>query len=193
MIVAAGRWLRGHDILTGLALSVLFLMAVFKIAFALVARHRGGWSPGAAFGGKLAAPDRDLVAITGDGFYMFATAIHSLWSAAQYNAPYLTIVYQNRSYSTGTLRVARTYPDGYAAKAGYPGGYFEPPIDFANEASSDVTPIVTWMRFDAAISRNRSRSRSTIALLVMMEMGWKHSVATSRQRRVMQKRRSPGW
>ena len=96
----------------------------------------GGWAPGAAFGAKLAAPDRTAVAITGDGFYMFATAIHSLWSAAQYNAPYLTIVYQNRSYSTGTLRVARTYPDGFAAKAGYPGGYFDPPIDFAAEARS---------------------------------------------------------
>jgi acetolactate synthase-1/2/3 large subunit len=96
----------------------------------------GGWAPGAAFGAKLAAPDRNVVAITGDGFYMFGTAIHSLWSAAQHKAPYLTIVYQNRSYSTGTLRVARTYPEGYAAKAGYQGGYFDPPIDFAAEARS---------------------------------------------------------
>ena len=30
--------------------------------------------------------------------------------------------------------MARSYPDGHAAKAGYPGGYFEPPIDFAAEA-----------------------------------------------------------
>ena len=96
----------------------------------------GGWAPAAAFGAKLAAPDRIPVAITGDGFYMFATAIHALWSSAQYKAPYLTVIYQNRSYSTGTLRVARTYPDGYAAKAGYHGGYFEPPIDFAMEARS---------------------------------------------------------
>jgi len=94
----------------------------------------GGWAPGAAFGAKLAAPDRNVVAITGDGFYMFGTAIHSLWSAAQHKAPYLTIVYQNRSYSTGTLRVSRTYPEGYAARAGYQGGYFDPPIDFAAEA-----------------------------------------------------------
>jgi acetolactate synthase I/II/III large subunit len=28
----------------------------------------GGWAPGAAFGAKLAAPDRDVVAVTGDGF-----------------------------------------------------------------------------------------------------------------------------
>ena len=94
----------------------------------------GGWAPGAAFGAKLAAPNRNVVAITGDGFYMFGTAIHSLWSASQYRAPYLTIVYQNRSYSTGTLRVSRSYPDGYAARGGYHGGYFEPPIDFAAEA-----------------------------------------------------------
>lgn len=65
----------------------------------------GGWAPGAAFGAKLAAGDTDVVAITGDGFYMFASAIHSLWSSKQYRAPYLTIVYQNRSYSTGTIRI----------------------------------------------------------------------------------------
>ncbi len=119
----------------------------------------GGWAPGAAFGAKLAAPDRMVVAITGDGFYMFATAIHSLWSAAQYNAPYLTIIYQNRSYSTGTLRVARTYPDGFAAKAGYPGGYFDPPIDFAAEAISagaygeNVTDPHEWVPLCIAGSR----------------------------------------
>lgn len=96
----------------------------------------GGWAPGAAFGAKLAAGNRDVVAITGDGFYMFASAIHSLWSAKQYRAPYLTIVYQNRSYSTGTIRVSRSYPDGYASKAGYHGGYFDPPIDFAKEAEA---------------------------------------------------------
>jgi acetolactate synthase-1/2/3 large subunit len=32
--------------------------------------------------------------------------------------------------------VARNYPDGFAARAGYHGGYFEPPIDFAVEARS---------------------------------------------------------
>ena len=96
----------------------------------------GGWAPGAAFGAKLAAPDHDIVAVSGDGFYMFGTPIHSLWSAKHYSAPYLTIVYQNRSYSTGTLRLAKVYPDGHAARAGYPGGVFDPPIDFAKEAEA---------------------------------------------------------
>ena len=45
VIVAAGSWLRGHDILIGFALSLLFLTVVFKMAFALVARRSVGWPP----------------------------------------------------------------------------------------------------------------------------------------------------
>ena len=49
----------------------------------------------------------------------------------------MSIVYQNRSYSTGTLRVDRVYgKDSFSAKAGYDGGYFDPPIDFAKEAEA---------------------------------------------------------
>ena len=97
----------------------------------------GGWTPGAAFGAKLAAPDRDIVACTGDGFYMFGTPIHALWAAKHYNAPFMSIVYQNRSYSTGTMRIERVYgKDSYTSKANYDGGYFDPPIDYAKEAEA---------------------------------------------------------
>ena len=50
----------------------------------------------------------------------------------------MAMVYQNRSYSTGTLRInARLWPrNSYAAKADYDGGYFDPPIDFAKEAEA---------------------------------------------------------
>jgi len=96
----------------------------------------GGWTPGAALGAKLAAPERDVIALTGDGFYMFGTPIHALWSAVHYGAPFMVVVYQNRSYSTGTLRIVEAYPDGYARKGGFDGGYFDPPIDFAKEAEA---------------------------------------------------------
>ena len=98
----------------------------------------GGWAQGAAFGAKLAAPDKDVIAVSGDGFYMFGTPIHALWSARHYNAPFMAVVYQNRSYSTGTLRINSVYgaADSYAAKANYDGGYFDPPIDFAKEAEA---------------------------------------------------------
>ena len=98
----------------------------------------GGWAPGAAFGAKLAAPDKDVIAVSGDGFYMFGTPVHALWAAPHYKAPFMAVVYQNRSYSTGTLRINSVYgaKDSYAAKADYDGGYFDPPIDFAKEAEA---------------------------------------------------------
>ena len=96
----------------------------------------GGWSPGAAFGAKLAAPGRDVIAVSGDGYYMFGTANQALWAANHYGAPYMHVIYQNRSWSTGTMRVQSTYEDSAAAKAGFDGGYFDPPIDFAAEAAA---------------------------------------------------------
>ena len=96
----------------------------------------GGWGIGAGLGAKVAAPDRDVVVTTGDGFYMFGVPNAALWSAAHHRAPYLTIVYTNRSYSTGTVGVNRAFPGGYAAKADFEGGYFDPPIDFAKEAEA---------------------------------------------------------
>jgi len=97
----------------------------------------GGWAPGAAFGAKLAAPDRDVVAVSGDGFYMFGTPAPALWAAARHGAPFMMVVYTNRSYTTGTLGVVRSFgKDSYAEKAGFEGGYFDPPIDFAKEAEA---------------------------------------------------------
>ena len=97
----------------------------------------GGWAPGAALGAKLAAPDQDIVAVTGDGFYMFGTPAPALWAAAHHGAPFMTVVYTNRSYTTGTLGVVRSFgKDSYAEKSGFEGGYFDPPIDFAKEAEA---------------------------------------------------------
>lgn len=96
----------------------------------------GGWAPGAAFGASLANQGHDIIATTGDGFYMFATPASALWSAVKYGAPYLTVVYQNRSWATGTLRLSKMYPEGYAHQADCDGGYFDPPPDFALEAQS---------------------------------------------------------
>jgi acetolactate synthase-1/2/3 large subunit len=96
----------------------------------------GGWGPGFALGVKLGVPDRDVVLATGDGFWMYASPTAALWSARQYRAPFLSVVFVNRSYSTGTRAAAALYPDGYAVRSGLEGGYFDPPIDFAKEAEA---------------------------------------------------------
>ena len=96
----------------------------------------GGWAPGAALGAKLAAPTRDVIAVTGDGFYMYGAPTAAIWAAARHQAPFLTVVYQNRSYTTGTVAVANSYPGGFAERSGFDGGYLEPAMDFAKEAEA---------------------------------------------------------
>jgi acetolactate synthase I/II/III large subunit len=96
----------------------------------------GGWGPGVALGVKLGLPQRDVVMVTGDGFWMYGSPTAALWSARQYGAPFLSVIFQNRSYSTGTRAAAALYPDGYAVRGGLEGGYFDPPMDFALEAQA---------------------------------------------------------
>lgn len=96
----------------------------------------GGWGSGAAVGAKLAQPERDVVLTTGDGFYMYDVPSVALSAAKRYGAPYLAIIFQNRSYNTGTEVVDDFYPGGYAVAAGYQGGYLDPAVDFAREAAA---------------------------------------------------------
>jgi acetolactate synthase-1/2/3 large subunit len=68
---------------------------------------------------------------------MFGTPAPAIWAAAHHDAPFLMVVYTNRSYTTGTSSVRRTFgADSYAVKGGFQGGYFDPPIDFAKEAEA---------------------------------------------------------
>ncbi len=97
----------------------------------------GGWGAGAAFGAKLASPEHDVVLAVGDGFFMFDNPIAALWTAAHHKAPFLSVVFVNRSYSTGTTGLRNTYPEGMAAEKGnYDGGVFDPPPDYAKMAET---------------------------------------------------------
>lgn len=97
----------------------------------------GGWGIGAAVGAKLAQPDRDVVLATGDGFFMFGSPLEALWAATHHKAPFLSGIYTNRSYSTGTFGLKSTYPRGVAVRQDtYAGGVFDPPPDFAKLAET---------------------------------------------------------
>ena len=97
----------------------------------------GGWGSGAAFGAKLASPDSDVVLAAGDGYFMFGTPMAAIWCAAHYQAAFLSVVFVNRSYSTGTRALRKAYPEGLAVETGdYAGGLFDPPPDFAKLAEA---------------------------------------------------------
>lgn len=55
-----------------------------------------GWATGAALGAKLAQPDRQVVALSGDGAFMFQ---HNLWALSRYDAPVTIVIYNNNAYN----------------------------------------------------------------------------------------------
>jgi acetolactate synthase-1/2/3 large subunit len=57
-----------------------------------------GWAPGAALGVKLAAPDKTVISLMGDGAFIYGCPEASLWSASFYKAPFLAIIYDNWGY-----------------------------------------------------------------------------------------------
>jgi len=58
-----------------------------------------GWAGGAALGIKLAAPERDVVCFTGDGSFFFINPSSVYWCARRYQAPFLTIVFNNQGWN----------------------------------------------------------------------------------------------
>ena len=77
-----------------------------------------GWHGGAAVGMKLARPERDVVALTGDGTYIFScpTAVH--WMARKYGAPFMTVIYNNSGWNAPKQITMGQHPGGYAEKLG---------------------------------------------------------------------------
>jgi acetolactate synthase-1/2/3 large subunit len=73
-----------------------------------------GWHGGAAIGVKLAYPDKTVVALTGDGSYLFSvpSAVH--WVARRYKAPFLTVIYNNGGWKSPKLSTLAVHPEGAA-------------------------------------------------------------------------------
>ncbi|MDR1572647.1 MAG: thiamine pyrophosphate-requiring protein [Clostridiales Family XIII bacterium] len=75
-----------------------------------------GWHGGAAIGAKLARPDREVIALTGDGTYMFSCPSAVYWTARKYGTPFMTVVFDNGGWTAPKIAVAGAHPDGYAAR-----------------------------------------------------------------------------
>jgi benzoylformate decarboxylase len=63
-----------------------------------------GWGLAAGFGVKLARPDQPVVAVVGDGSFLFSGA-QPLWTQARYKAPIMNIVLNNKSYNNERNRI----------------------------------------------------------------------------------------
>jgi acetolactate synthase-1/2/3 large subunit len=95
-----------------------------------------GWHGGAAIGMKLARPEATVIALCGDGSYMFSvpSAVH--WIAKHYATPFLTVIYNNRGWKSPKLSALAVHPHGHASRANEIGVTFDPPPDYAGIAAA---------------------------------------------------------
>ncbi|MBB3177979.1 thiamine pyrophosphate-requiring protein [Variovorax sp. Sphag1AA] len=75
-----------------------------------------GWSAGFALGAKLAAPEREVVRIVGDGAFYFGNPSSTFATARQYGLPTLTVLVDNAGWAAVKTATARVHPDGYARR-----------------------------------------------------------------------------
>jgi acetolactate synthase-1/2/3 large subunit len=88
-----------------------------------------GWNGGAAIGAKLAAPDKTVISLTGDGSYMFSVPSSVHWMARKYQTPFLTVVYNNGGWRSPKMSALAVHPKGYASRANAIGVEFDPAPD----------------------------------------------------------------
>jgi acetolactate synthase-1/2/3 large subunit len=73
-----------------------------------------GWGLGAALGVKLARPERPVVALVGDGSFVFGEPLAALWASQVNRAPILVVIFNNGGYNATRTPLTQAYPDGYS-------------------------------------------------------------------------------
>lgn len=81
-----------------------------------------GWGLGAAIGAKIARPDRQVVALVGDGSLQFG--VQALWTAARYEVPVAIVVWNNNAYQAN-----RKFLHLYGGRAAETGKYIGCSLD----------------------------------------------------------------
>jgi len=76
-----------------------------------------GFGLGAALGAKLAAPEREVIAVVGDGSYMFGNPLPFHYVGRSEDLATLTIISNNQTWFAVKRATLDVYPDGRAAKA----------------------------------------------------------------------------
>ncbi|KIW10081.1 hypothetical protein PV08_11041 [Exophiala spinifera] len=131
-----------------------------------------GWHGGAAVGAKLAQPSKTIIAITGDGSFMFSIPSSVHWMARKYDAPFLTVILNNCGWKSPMLSAMACHKEGYTSKSSSDDLHvtFDPPCDHANVAVAagagyGVT-VKKASEIDAALERGLETVRKGRAAVI---------------------------
>jgi len=96
-----------------------------------------GWALGASLGGKLAAPERTVVATVGDGAYLFNTPLSAHYVASAEGLPVVFVVFNDSAWTTIKKSTRGSHPQGHAARRDrFPLCDFSQSIDYAKVAEA---------------------------------------------------------
>jgi acetolactate synthase-1/2/3 large subunit len=76
-----------------------------------------GWGAGAALGAKLAVPERQAIAVLGDGAYLFSNPVSVHHAAAMHDLPVLFVVMNNSMWGAVRSSALAMYPGGFASRS----------------------------------------------------------------------------
>ena len=76
-----------------------------------------GWGAGAALGAKLGAQAREVIAVLGDGAYLFSNPVAVHHAAALHELPVLFVVMNNQMWNAVRHFTLAMYPNGQAARS----------------------------------------------------------------------------
>jgi acetolactate synthase-1/2/3 large subunit len=79
-----------------------------------------GWGAGAALGAKLARPHSPVMAVLGDGAYMFSNPAAVHHASALHDLPVLFVVMNNAMWGAVRRSTLAMYPDGSASRSNEP-------------------------------------------------------------------------
>ncbi|ARK32601.1 thiamine pyrophosphate-requiring protein [Halalkalibacter krulwichiae] len=95
-----------------------------------------GWNGGAAIGMKLANSNKKVVSLTGDGTFLFSVPSSVQWISRRYQAPFLTVIYNNEGWNATKMNHLKWYPDGVAKQTDNYWVNFDKPADLAKIAEA---------------------------------------------------------
>jgi acetolactate synthase-1/2/3 large subunit len=95
-----------------------------------------GWSGGFALGAKLAAPDRMMVQVAGDGSFYFGNPSSVISVSQQYKLPILILVLDNTGWAAVKGSTLRVFPKGEAQATGEYQSNLYPDTDFSKIAEA---------------------------------------------------------
>ena len=157
-----------------------------------------GWGVAAAFGVNVALPERQIVALQGDGGFLFGQS-ETLWSIARYEAPMLIVIFNNHTYNESRDRNMQNGGHFYEEGKDFDGYLGDPNVEYTKIAEAyglKGEKVTTAGELPAALQRSLKSMRDGKAVVLDVDIApdgpvlsqgtWyqRHSIAEIRKKKL---------